>query len=136
VTPITKPAKRQPKARKPIARSRVNVVAVRFKKDKALLIFDMKRPKRRVPLGAKRAAVKAAGYVDPDSWALVLSFYSWLCAYCQEQLWEQQDHCRPLSRGGKHEIGNVVPSCARCNYRKGTQTWWPKRRHQFMEEIR
>jgi 5-methylcytosine-specific restriction endonuclease McrA len=105
---LPKPARRSPKARKPI--------------------------RSRVTLGAKRRAAKAAGWVDPDSWVAVLIFYDWSCAYCRTRLWQQQDHCVPLSRGGAHHISNVVPSCARCNYRKGTRTAWPKTRHPFMEE--
>ncbi len=90
---------------------------------------------RRRTLGAKRREAKAAGFVDPDTWQAVLAFYRYACAYCAVDHWDQQDHCKPLSRGGKHEIGNVVPACARCNYRKGTQTWQPKRRHPWMERL-
>jgi 5-methylcytosine-specific restriction endonuclease McrA len=92
-----------------------------------------RRAKR--PLGAKRRAAKAAGWVDPDSWQDVLRFYRFGCAYCKADHWDQQDHCQPLSRGGKHEIGNVVPACAACNYRKGTRTAWPTMRHPFMAPL-
>ena len=37
--------------------------------------------RRRTTLGAKRAAVKALGWVDPDSWLTVLAFYRYGCAY-------------------------------------------------------
>lgn len=93
----------------------------------------VKRTKPRKPIGAKRRAAKAAGWVDPDSWQAVLAFYRYGCAYCDADHWDQQDHCKPLSRGGAHHISNVAPSCAACNYRKGTRTAYPKRRHPFME---
>ena len=92
-----------------------------------------KRIRRRKTLGAKREAAKEAGRVDPDSWQYVLAFYHYSCAYCAADHWDHQDHCKPLSRGGRHHISNVVPSCARCNYGKGTRTIYPKRRHPFME---
>lgn len=31
------------------------------------------------------------------------------------------DHVIPLARGGRHSIGNLAPSCADCNHRKGTK---------------
>ena len=92
-----------------------------------------KRVKAKHPLGAKRRAAKAAGWVDPDSWQAVLAFYRYSCALCHVDHWDQQDHIVPLSRGGKHTISNVMPLCARCNYLKNTRTIWPKRRHPFME---
>jgi 5-methylcytosine-specific restriction endonuclease McrA len=104
---IPKPARRGPAPRRPI--------------------------RRRVSPAAKRRAAKAAGWVDPDSWQAVLEFYAYLCAYCGDVAWEQQDHCLPLSRGGAHHISNVVPACAGCNYAKGTQAWVPHLRHPFME---
>jgi 5-methylcytosine-specific restriction endonuclease McrA len=90
--------------------------------------------RRKATLGAKRAAAKAFGWVDPDSWQAVLAFYRYGCAYCEADHWDQQDHCRPLSRGGRHDISNVVPSCAACNYGKGTTVYFPARRHPFMEK--
>lgn len=43
--------------------------------------------------------------------------YRGLCAYCPEP-WSQWDHVVPLCRGGRHAIGNLLPSCRRCNYSK------------------
>lgn len=34
---------------------------------------------------------------------------------------EHIDHVIPLARGGRHSIGNLAPSCANCNHRKGTK---------------
>ncbi|QTE31594.1 HNH endonuclease [Pengzhenrongella sicca] len=39
------------------------------------------------------------------------------CAYCGS-LADTVDHVQPRSRGGRHEWGNVVAACARCNHRK------------------
>lgn len=89
--------------------------------------------RRRTDLRAKRRAAKAAGHVDPDSWQYVLAFYYYGCAFCDADHWDQQDHVVPISRGGKHDISNLAPSCATCNSLKGTRTIWPARRHPFME---
>ena len=45
-----------------------------------------------------------------------------LCAYCGKELepygdW-QVDHVIPKSKGGKDDISNYLPSCARCNRMK------------------
>lgn len=90
--------------------------------------------RRRKTIGAKRREVKALGWVDPDSWQEVLAFYRYGCAYCSVEFWDHQDHCKPISRGGCHDISNVVPTCAKCNYAKGTKTRYPERRHPFMEK--
>lgn len=41
-----------------------------------------------------------------------------LCGYCQTRRHEHWDHVIPLSRGGRHAIGNLLPSCAKCNLTK------------------
>lgn len=53
------------------------------------------------------------------------------CAYCLERLelvtW---DHVVPVSRGGAHCVGNLVPACRSCNSAKNarTLTEWRKSR--------
>jgi hypothetical protein len=49
-----------------------------------------------------------------------------ICGICQEPVTEldgpmrpSPDHIIPLSRGGRHEIGNLQLSHLGCNYRKG-----------------
>jgi 5-methylcytosine-specific restriction endonuclease McrA len=46
--------------------------------------------------------------------------YSMPCIYCGDDA-TQVDHVIPLARGGQHRIGNLVPSCARCNQSKGAK---------------
>lgn len=45
------------------------------------------------------------------------------CADCGSCGPVQLDHAQPLSRGGRHAIGNLLPLCRRCNRRKGQRTW-------------
>ena len=44
-----------------------------------------------------------------------------VCYYCGSD-WTQIDHVIPLARGGSDTLLNLVPSCARCNQRKGAKT--------------
>ena len=53
------------------------------------------------------------------------------CFYCGQPS-KHLDHVVPLSRGGSHSIGNLVPSCITCNISKNKKTimeWrvWRKR---------
>lgn len=84
-------------------------------------------------MGAKRAAVKAAGDLTPEQWDRICQWYSDTCAYCEKRRATQQDHVSPISKGGRHTASNVVPACEFCNYAKGCSTRWePKRKHPFM----
>ena len=49
------------------------------------------------------------------------------CAYCQAPA-EHIDHVVPLSRGGRHSIGNLIGSCAPCNQSKAARflTEWKR----------
>jgi 5-methylcytosine-specific restriction endonuclease McrA len=40
------------------------------------------------------------------------------CAYCGTQGDLQVEHVIPISKGGEHHLGNIVPACATCNYSK------------------
>jgi 5-methylcytosine-specific restriction endonuclease McrA len=50
------------------------------------------------------------------------------CFYCQVNQANSVDHVIPVSRGGSHGIGNLVPCCRSCNSSKGTKfiTEWKK----------
>jgi len=40
------------------------------------------------------------------------------CAWCGGRA-DTADHLIPLAYGGQNELDNLVPSCSRCNYRRG-----------------
>lgn len=44
------------------------------------------------------------------------------CAYCGDP-WQEMDHVLSLARGGRHEIGNMVPACRPCNRSKGARIY-------------
>ena len=57
--------------------------------------------------------------LKPKQWLVKLKEYDYRCAYCGVQDEDiQQDHIRPLSKGGHHTLANVVPACGFCNRRK------------------
>lgn len=54
------------------------------------------------------------------------------CVYCGATGFMEIEHIIPLSRGGRHSIGNLAPSCQPCNSQKHDKTvmeWriWKKR---------
>jgi len=46
------------------------------------------------------------------------------CSYCDQTMTGQPDpdHVVPISRGGRNDLGNIVPCCRQCNGDKGDQT--------------
>lgn len=60
--------------------------------------------------------------VSANQWKIVLADSMGLCAYCSERKPLTMDHVDPLSRGGAHDVTNVVPACASCNASKGNKT--------------
>lgn len=56
--------------------------------------------------------------VTERDWARLVMRYDGLCAYCRIRPWAHRDHVVPLSRGGSHGIGNLLPACAPCNLTK------------------
>lgn len=54
-------------------------------------------------------------------WRPILDFYGKRCAYCGSPDDIEIDHVIPITRGGVHEPGNVVPACRSCNRDKGNQ---------------
>ena len=47
--------------------------------------------------------------------------YSSPCIYCGSNNSIQADHVIPISKGGVHSIGNLVPACSRCNQSKSNK---------------
>jgi len=55
----------------------------------------------------------------PGEWERTCARFRHECAYCGERPGRlTQDHVIALSRGGRHSIGNLVPSCQSCNSSK------------------
>lgn len=57
--------------------------------------------------------------VSLRDWIRMVNRFNGRCAYCEEPTGSpQMDHVIPLSRGGRHAIGNVLPVCISCNSSK------------------
>ncbi len=60
------------------------------------------------------------------------------CWYCGDDLTPfnfQVDHLIPRSRGGGHELDNLVPACRSCNASKGAKSLAQFRRYHYWRSI-
>jgi len=51
----------------------------------------------------------------------LFKIYNSACFYCGSVDFIEADHLIPLSRGGRHSVGNLVPACRSCNRSKGNK---------------
>ena len=66
----------------------------------------------------RRAKIQSPG-VTPKDWQRLVRRFGSRCAYCGTHTSDlQQDHVVPISRGGRHSIGNLLPACGPCNNSK------------------
>jgi 5-methylcytosine-specific restriction endonuclease McrA len=79
------------------------------------------RPERTRQYNRQRWArrANAGGVIRDADWRRLVDRFGGRCAYCERPA-TSQDHVVPLSRGGRHTIGNVVPACGSCNSSKGS----------------
>ena len=82
--------------------------------------YRLKHPDLRLEISRRRRAreVGAAGSFTNTEWLELLARHSRRCAYCGVEAPLQADHRVPLSRGGPHDIENILPACGPCNRRK------------------
>jgi 5-methylcytosine-specific restriction endonuclease McrA len=75
-----------------------------------------------------RRARKLANGVYQISAKELKKLYNSPCLYCGSNNLIQADHVIPISRGGTHGIGNLVPACQKCNFSKGRKflTEWKR----------
>lgn len=51
----------------------------------------------------------------------LLAAFDGVCAWCSNAAGATLDHVVSLKRGGAHAVGNIVPSCKRCNSKKSAR---------------
>lgn len=71
---------------------------------------------------AKKRGAQVSDFTAVE-WQAMKSDYQNRCAYCGKSgLLLEQDHVKPLSRGGDHTASNIVPACRKCNAFKRART--------------
>jgi len=91
----------------------------RIKESKKKYITE--KPERRAATFARYQSQKfgtECKEVTARDLARLINRWNGLCAYCQEAPYHDLDHIFPLSRGGRHSIGNLLPACRSCNLHK------------------
>lgn len=85
-----------------------------------------KNPDKELSYYHKRRSRTNGGHIPEKKLTELRKKQKGLCFYCKNKLDNNGrghlDHKTPLSRGGKHEINNVVFACSSCNLRKATKT--------------
>jgi 5-methylcytosine-specific restriction endonuclease McrA len=66
---------------------------------------------------ARKANADGRG-VTVAEWRSCLADSLGLCAYCGQKNRLEMDHIDPLSKGGAHDIENIVAACLHCNRTK------------------
>lgn len=109
---------------------RVTYAKFRPQRVAAAVAWARANPELRRATSAQYKAVRRAWeQLNPDSvgidsreWRKLVRRYRHRCAYCGgSEGGIHMDHVIPLSRGGRHAIGNVLPACQRCNLTKGAK---------------
>jgi hypothetical protein len=103
------------------------------------------REANRVQLQVRQRARRAAELNNAGSvgvsvrdWLRLCERYRYRCAYCGSRGDLQMDHVIPLSRGGRHAIGNILPACRSCNGSKNARfyvEWKYRQAYRLMDEI-
>ena len=72
-----------------------------------------------------------------SEWRVIKQEFGYKCAYCgQSNIKLEQEHIKPLSKGGDNTARNIIPSCRQCNqskYNKDFFDWYPTHEHYSKE---
>lgn len=69
----------------------------------------------------RRVKIKESAFLVLDK--EIRRLYSGNCIHCGSSERITMDHLIPVSRGGRHSIGNLAPMCKSCNSRKGKRLY-------------
>ena len=92
-------------------------------KQKNKLYRENNLDKHRAYEATRRAAKFHRGpWISYEEWQTIMRYFDHRCGYCLEKAIPlTQEHMTPLSRGGKHDVENVVPACMSCNNHKSSK---------------
>jgi hypothetical protein len=85
------------------------------------------KPKRAAKEARRRARKRESeGNYTAEEFLAKVAAYKGRCHWCGKRIegTPQADHVIALARGGANDIGNIVPSCKSCNFRKHTKLPW------------
>jgi len=97
-------------------------------------LYHRQKSKRRKAMMRDSVAVQ----VEAKQLRARFAQFDHCCAYCGvsgEDL--HIEHVVPISKGGPHALGNIIPACQRCNFSKrdhDAEIWY--RRQEFYSEVR
>jgi len=88
----------------------------------------------------RRRALKANSEapLTIKEWRAIIKEYHNSCAYCGSFGRMEMDHIIPLSKGGSHSMGNVVPACRSCNMSKRDNNlveWLSKAVNKWTQQV-
>jgi 5-methylcytosine-specific restriction endonuclease McrA len=108
--------------------------AWKHKHDPVYRLYHRQKSKRRKAMMRDSVAVQ----VEAKQLRARFAQFDHCCAYCGvsgEDL--HIEHVVPISKGGPHALGNIIPACQRCNFSKrdhDAESWY--RRQEFYSEVR
>lgn len=95
----------------------------RYMTDESFRLYHRSKSKRRKAQQRGSTALM----LSPDQlWRRWVQF-DHCCAYCGTKGDLHMEHVIPISKGGEHHLGNIVPACQDCNYSKGrseVEAWY------------
>lgn len=118
--------KKKPEIMKAIENKRIRPSSHKEKFNQYCKKWKKNNPDKRLASYQKRRALINGGFISADELIKLRNSQKGICFYCLKPLDNNGrghlDHKIPISRGGKHEIDNVVFSCSTCNLKKSTKT--------------
>ncbi len=98
--------------------------AARYIKERDRRLTYATDPERMCAAASRRRALKRKAerlQFSKNDWQRLVDRYRGCCAYCGKETQLTMDHVVPLSRGGRHSVGNIIPACFRCNSSKNAR---------------
>ena len=83
--------------------------------------YSLANTEQRKNSDSRRRTKKLSNGVYEISKKELKKLYSSPCFYCGSINSIHADHVIPISKGGRHSIGNLLPACAKCNMSKGSK---------------
>jgi 5-methylcytosine-specific restriction endonuclease McrA len=99
-----------------------------YAKDYSKWYYETNREKMNegfvISAAKRRAQMEKSGGdgVTLKQWRQTKEEYNNLCAYCNQKKPLSMDHIVPVSKGGIHDVSNIVPACRSCNSKKGNKS--------------